>query len=103
MRVPPRPLNESAPLLAVGMRAHVLPASLERRMPSPKYESPELSASPVAARITDFAGSELPGWIAMDPMESVGCASVSGVHVTLLAVALAALFDFQMPLCAPPM
>ena len=71
MRVPPSPLKESAPLLALEIRFQVLPASLERKMPKPKYESAELFASPVAARITDFAGSELPGWMAMEPMESV--------------------------------
>jgi hypothetical protein len=36
MRVPPRPLNETAPLFAVEINVHVLPASVERRMPSPK-------------------------------------------------------------------
>src|ERR1035438_6196576 len=64
MRVPPRPLKDSAPPLAVGIRAHVVPASAERKMPRPKYESPELSASPPAARITVFVGSALPASMA---------------------------------------
>ncbi len=71
MRVPPSPLNDSAPLLAVGIRVQVLPALAERKMPRPKYESPELFASPVAARITVCAGSVLPGWIAIAPIDSV--------------------------------
>jgi hypothetical protein len=44
----------------------------------------------------------MPGCIAIAPIESVACVSVSGVHVTVLAAALAALMDFQTPLCAPP-
>ena len=36
MRVPPRPLKESAPPFAVGINVHVLPPSAERRMPRPK-------------------------------------------------------------------
>ena len=36
MRVPPKPLNESAPLLAVETRVQVLPASVERKIPNPK-------------------------------------------------------------------
>lgn len=36
-------------------------------------------------------------------MESVAWSSVKGVPSTLLAVLLAALVDFQTPLCAPPM
>jgi len=45
MRVPPKPLNESAPLLAVEISVQAPPAFVERRMPMPKYESPELFAS----------------------------------------------------------
>ena len=71
MRVPPRPLNDSVPLLAEEIRVQVVPASAERRMPRPKYESAELSASPVAARIRVCVGSVLPGWIASEPMDSV--------------------------------
>jgi hypothetical protein len=40
---------------------------------------------------------------AIAPIESVSWSSVTGVQVTLLAVLLAALVDFQIPLCAPPM
>jgi hypothetical protein len=36
MRVPPRPLKESAPALALRIRVQVLQASVERRMPRPK-------------------------------------------------------------------
>ncbi len=71
IRVPPRPLKDNAPLLAVRIRFQSVPALVERRMPRPKYESPELLASPVAARITVLAGSVLPGWMAIAPIESV--------------------------------
>jgi hypothetical protein len=72
MRVPPKPLNESAPLLAVETRVQVLPASVERKIPKPKYESAELLASPVAARITDFVESGIACcWMAIAPIESV--------------------------------
>jgi hypothetical protein len=61
MRVPPSPLKESVPVFAVEISVQVMPASVERRMPRPKYESLELFASPVAARIRLFAGLMFPG------------------------------------------
>ena len=45
IRVPPRPANESASLFALDARVQLFPASVERKIPSPKYESPELLAS----------------------------------------------------------
>ena len=36
MRVPPRPLNDSAPPFAVAIWVQVLPPSAERKMPRPK-------------------------------------------------------------------
>ncbi len=71
MCVPPRPLKESEPGFAVEISVQVFPASVERRMPRPKYESAELFASPVPIRITLLAGSLFPGWMAIDPTESV--------------------------------
>src|SRR5258708_20551532 len=98
MRVPPSPLKEREPLLAVGMSVQVFPASLERRMPRPKYESAELFASPVPTRITLLVGSLFPGCMAIEPPESLGCSSPPGGDVTREARLLAALFGCQ---CTP--
>jgi hypothetical protein len=62
MRVAPNPLKESVPAFAVEMSgSRVAPPLVERRSPSPKYESEELSASPVPTRITLWLGLEFPG------------------------------------------
>ena len=61
-----------------------------------------MSASPVPTRITLVAGLVLPGWMAIDPTESVAWSSVTGAHETLDAVLLAALLDSHTPPCAPP-
>src|SRR5271165_1050804 len=103
MRVPPSPAKESVPALAVGMRLQLAPPFVERKIPSPKYESAELLASPVAARIKLFAGLLLPAWMAIAPIESVAASSATAVHATALAVPFAPFVDFQIPPCAPPM
>ncbi len=36
MRVPPSPLKDNVPPFAVGINAHVLPPSAERKIPRPK-------------------------------------------------------------------
>ena len=97
--VVPRPSSETEP--AFEIRFQVAPPLVERNIPMPKYESAEELPSPVPTRTTLAAGFELPGWTAMAPVARVGCASVSGVQVTLDALVAAAFVDFHTPPCAP--